>query len=43
MSDNWYGLFLASVAIGSGVLVGLLLDQVYTLVARRRYRKKNRK
>ena len=43
MNDNWYGFFLASTAVGSGVLVGLLLDQVYTLVARRRYRKKIRK
>lgn len=44
MSDNWYGLFMASVAVGSGVLVGLLLDQAHTLVAKRRYnRKKIRK
>tara|TARA_B100000131_G_C17835151_1_gene499467 strand:+ start:510 stop:641 length:132 start_codon:yes stop_codon:yes gene_type:complete len=43
MNDNWYGFFLAATAVGSGVAVGLLLDQAYMIIARRRYRKKIRK
>ena len=43
MNDNWYGFMMAVMAVGSGVMVGLMLDQAYTLIARRRYRKKIRK
>ena len=43
MNDNWYGFIMAVTAVGSGVMVGLMLDQAYMLVARRRYRKKIRK
>tara|TARA_B100000900_G_C20501168_1_gene683803 strand:- start:430 stop:561 length:132 start_codon:yes stop_codon:yes gene_type:complete len=43
MNSNWYGFLLATTAVGFGVLVTLILDQAYTLVARRRYRKKIRK
>ena len=43
MSESWYGFILAFVAVGSGVAVGLILDQAQAFVAKRRYAKKIRK
>lgn len=36
--ESWLGFFSAFVAIGGGVLVGLLLDMVQTHIANRRYK-----
>jgi|TARA_A100001201_G_scaffold106132_2_gene90746 hypothetical protein len=38
--ESWMGFFSAFVAIGAGVVVGLLLDMAQTHIANKRYKRR---